>query len=274
MQVLAKTYTSLSLTHSGYIAGSGDGIVTVAGKPASRNIWLFNAQTMAVEQVITSLKNGHYLFLGLDSNKKYLIMSRDHNNESQPYVWDNIIPSTDLTIDEQQTFWREAQSGTSLIQMSNTLPLIMEQRQSTNGFYGNDTLTSFVDGVENDSLVIVSLIFESATIDYDVTGNYTIENINMSSLKSIVVNGQIDNAYLNKLKGSISGNVNVSCDDTSFIIRCYREDGFFVGDYQITPNGDYNIPNLNVNSSYDILLHDNNRMVETLVNSRRIPIAY
>ena len=39
MQVLAKVYTSLSLTHSGYVAGAADGIVTVAGKPASRKIW-------------------------------------------------------------------------------------------------------------------------------------------------------------------------------------------------------------------------------------------
>ena len=62
MQIFAKIHTPLSLQHSGYIAGSGDGIVTVQGKPASRKIWLLDAQSMAVEQVITSLKNGHYIF--------------------------------------------------------------------------------------------------------------------------------------------------------------------------------------------------------------------
>lgn len=105
MQVLAKTYTSLSLLHSGYIAGSADGIVTVQGKPASRNIWLLNAQTMAVEQVVTSLKNGHYLFLGLDLAKEYLVMVRDYKRELEPFAWDYVTPANDLTITEQQALW-------------------------------------------------------------------------------------------------------------------------------------------------------------------------
>ncbi|SLJ84501.1 hypothetical protein [Psychrobacter sp. DAB_AL43B] len=105
MHVLAKTYISLSLTHSGYIAGSGDGIVTVQGKPASRKIWLLNAQTMAVEQVITSLKNGHYLFMGLDPVQRYLVMVRDYKKEFESFAWDDVPPADDLTIDEQQALW-------------------------------------------------------------------------------------------------------------------------------------------------------------------------
>lgn len=105
MQVLAKTYTSLSLAHSGYIAGANDGVVTVQGKPASRKIWLLNAQTMAVEQVITSLKNGHYLFMGLDPAKRYLVMVRDYKKEFEPFAWDDVPPATDKTIAEQQAMW-------------------------------------------------------------------------------------------------------------------------------------------------------------------------
>lgn len=110
MQILARTYTSLSLAHSGYIAGSGDGIVTVAGKPASRRIWLFNAQTMAVEQIIMSLKNGHYLFLGLDSDKEYLVMVRDYKRDLEPFAWDYVNPANDLTINEQQALWQSLQT--------------------------------------------------------------------------------------------------------------------------------------------------------------------
>lgn len=106
MQVIAKIYTYLSLAHSGYIAGSGDGIVTVQGKPASRKIWLLNAQTMTVEQIITSLKNGHYLFMGLDPAKKYLVMVRDYKKEFEPFVWDEVPPATDKTIDEQMAMWQ------------------------------------------------------------------------------------------------------------------------------------------------------------------------
>lgn len=105
MMILAKAYTSLSLTHDGYIAGVNNGIVTVKGQPASRKIWLLDSQTMAIERIITSLKNGHYLFLGLDPAKEYLVMVRDYKKELEPFAWDYVKPATDLTIAEQQALW-------------------------------------------------------------------------------------------------------------------------------------------------------------------------
>ena len=110
MQILAKTHTLLSLAHSGYIAGSSDGIVTVQGKPASRKIWLLDAATLAVEQIVTSLKNGHYMFLGLDPAKEYLVMARDYKKEYEPFVWDYVKPADDLTIAEQQALWQSWQT--------------------------------------------------------------------------------------------------------------------------------------------------------------------
>ena len=111
MQILAKTHTTLSLAHNSYIAGSADGIVTVQGKPASRKIWLLDAQSLAVEQVVTSLNNGHYLFLGLDPAKEYLVMARDYKKEFEPFVWDYVAPADDLTIDEQQALWQSWQTN-------------------------------------------------------------------------------------------------------------------------------------------------------------------
>lgn len=106
MQILAKTYTPLSLAHSGYIAGSGDGIVTVQGKPSSRKIWLLDAKTMQIEQVITSLKNGHYMLLGLNPLRKYIVIVRDFEPDGMRWtgeavIWDYIEPMTDLNLDEQ-----------------------------------------------------------------------------------------------------------------------------------------------------------------------------
>lgn len=92
--------------YNGYIAGTGDGIVTVQGKPASRKIWLLNAQTMAIEQAVTSLKNGHYLFIGLDPAKEYLVMVRDYKRELEPFAWDYVKPANDLTIAEQLALWQ------------------------------------------------------------------------------------------------------------------------------------------------------------------------
>ena len=100
----------ISFVSGGYIAGSADGIVTVQGKPASRKIWLLDAKTMAVEQVITSLKNGHYLFMGLNSEKEYLVIVRDYKKELEPFAWDYVTPANDLTVDEQQALWRSFQT--------------------------------------------------------------------------------------------------------------------------------------------------------------------
>lgn len=111
MQVLAKVYTSLSLANSGYIAGTGDGIVTVKGQSASRKIWLLDAKTMQVEQTVTSLQNGHYLFMGLDPAKEYLVMARDYNKEYEPFAWDYVKPADDLTIAEQQALWASWQTN-------------------------------------------------------------------------------------------------------------------------------------------------------------------
>lgn len=106
MQVIAKTYTSLSLVFSGYIAGIGDGILTAKGAPTSRNIHLFDATTMQQAGRNQSLKNGHYLFLGLDPSKEYLVMARDFKRELEPFAWDFVKPATDLTLIEQSALWQ------------------------------------------------------------------------------------------------------------------------------------------------------------------------
>lgn len=106
MQLLPKDYISLSLAHSGYVAGANDGIVTVQGKPAARKIWLLDAQSLAVEQVVTSRSNGHYLFMGLNPDNRYLVMVRDYKKEYEPFVWDHVEPATDKTIAEQMAMWQ------------------------------------------------------------------------------------------------------------------------------------------------------------------------
>lgn len=110
MELFAKVYTPLSLTYAGYIAGADDGIVTVAGKPSARKIWLLDAQTMLVQQVVLSLKNGHYILLGLEPNKEYLVMVRDYKKEFEPFAWDYVKPATDLTITQQQALWQTWQT--------------------------------------------------------------------------------------------------------------------------------------------------------------------
>lgn len=105
MRVMASVYVPLKLSNSGYIAGSGDGIVTVKGVPSARNIYLLDAMTMQLLSHNQSLKNGRYLFVGLDPSREYLVMVRDYKRELEPFAWDYVKPANDLTIGEQQTMW-------------------------------------------------------------------------------------------------------------------------------------------------------------------------
>lgn len=111
MFFLAQPKLKASDSVGGYIAGSGDGIVSALGKPASRKIWLLDAQSMAVEQVVASLSNGHYIFIGLDPDRRYLVMVRDYKKEYEPFAWDYVKPADDLTIDEQQALWQSWQTN-------------------------------------------------------------------------------------------------------------------------------------------------------------------
>lgn len=96
--------------HAGYIAGANDGIVTAQGKPSSRKVWLLNATTMEVAQVVTSLSNGHYLFAAVDISKEYLVIVRDYKKEYEPFAWDYVKPANDLTVTEQLELWRSWQT--------------------------------------------------------------------------------------------------------------------------------------------------------------------
>lgn len=103
MRIISPVYL---LRHQGYIAGTGDGLVSVGNKPASRKIYVLDTQTLAIIKTAVSLDNGHYLITNLDPSRKYLIMARDYKGEYEPSCYDNVSPAADLSIDEQQELWR------------------------------------------------------------------------------------------------------------------------------------------------------------------------
>ncbi len=92
--------------HKGYIAGTGDGLVSVGNKPASRKIYVLDTQTLTVIKTATSLDNGHYLITNLNPTKRYLVMARDYQGEYEPVCYDNVVPAADLSLDELVTLWR------------------------------------------------------------------------------------------------------------------------------------------------------------------------
>ncbi len=92
----------------GYIAGQTKG-VTVFDVQTVRYIYLFDNRTNKLLRKTKSLANGRYIFIGLRPNKKYLVMVRDYKGEGQPYVFDNIVPASDKTVDQQMAMWQSWQ---------------------------------------------------------------------------------------------------------------------------------------------------------------------
>ena len=78
------------------------------------------------------------------------------------------------------------------------------------------------------------------------------------------------------IPGYINGNINLkSCGDVDIKIHCYRNgDHFFIGEYSPTTDGYYEIPNLDVNTKYDVVMVDNNRLIEQKIISYQTPKSY
>lgn len=104
----------VAFSSTGYIAGDDDGIVTVGGVPARREIIVFGLDLLPIARYY-SLDNGHYLIPNLDPSQKYLIMARDLPptdgvERYEPAVWDYVTPKNDKTIDEQMEMWQSWQT--------------------------------------------------------------------------------------------------------------------------------------------------------------------
>lgn len=112
----AKVVTQLANTPLGYIAGSGDGVVTVNGQQSARYIYILDAENVQLIQRVLSLNNGHYMVRALDPSKQYIVMARDlppngTEQRYEPAVWDYVTPATDLTIQQQQELWQSWQTS-------------------------------------------------------------------------------------------------------------------------------------------------------------------
>lgn len=96
---------------TGFVAGTGDGIVTVRGQPAMREIYLLHTLDLSIASIGKSLPNGHYIFMDLELSKEYLVMVRDYKKEYEPFVWDCVKPADNLTVTEQQALWASWQTN-------------------------------------------------------------------------------------------------------------------------------------------------------------------
>ena len=83
------TYNDPQLT--GFIAGTGNGIVTVDGKPSQKRIVIFERiYSLPILRQIWSNPDGTYLIDNLDKDKTYLVMAFDDKQKYEPVAWDFI----------------------------------------------------------------------------------------------------------------------------------------------------------------------------------------
>ena len=145
--------------------------------------------------------------------------------------------------------------------------------------------TFFVEGLESD----VSKQIELYDVRYNLKRYYNHDDFIKLSLRK---NSIYEIRYNNKLykevryttkkdmvKGHISGNISVTnCDVSSsnvLLIRCYRSsDNLFIGDYKVGSTGFYEVPNLDLNEKYDIILIDTSKSIEWQVLSMRDTVPY
>lgn len=112
-EVHSLSDATLVLPNLGYVSGEDDGIVTIGGVPARREMVVFNMD-LSVHSRFYSLENGHYLINNLDPNQQYMIMARDLPPSDgveryEPATWDYVIPMNDKTQDEQMEMWEKWQ---------------------------------------------------------------------------------------------------------------------------------------------------------------------
>ena len=77
---------------SGFIAGQDDGIVSVSGKPASRQVFALEQKTLRIVRSTWSDEDGHYCLPNLDGNTPFIVMALDFKGQYEPVCYDQVMP--------------------------------------------------------------------------------------------------------------------------------------------------------------------------------------
>lgn len=148
------------------------------------------------------------------------------------------------------------------------------------------SISYFVEGItESDNDVVIKptkSLFNTTTIansfKNDVVALKDLIRANYYEIKCGDYNNKLKNGE-HMVRGFLDGELSIkSCGaeivESNFEIRCYRShDHFLIGVYHFS-GFRYNIPNLNCEYEYDIILVDNTRTLEQKILSNRKPTPY
>ena len=83
----------LGFSGRGFIAGQGDGVVTVAGATASRPVIVFDKTSFKPLARTVSDTDGTYRIIGIDENRKVFVVAFDPSGQFNAVIRDNITPA-------------------------------------------------------------------------------------------------------------------------------------------------------------------------------------
>lgn len=167
----------------------------------------------------------------------------------------------------------------------------VKNTNNINGYFYNSNLKEnyfsvFVEGVESNKEVNIKLSnkLDSST-NYGITQLNGISHTNNSARLNTYEMSYLGNPeykrtikpYTKMIRGYISGNVTLSNCEVHYsqlYVLCLRNDGVKIGEYPVSSSYSYNIPNLDINTKYNIILIDKNKDLEWIVSSFRSPKPY
>ena len=209
------------------------------------------------------------------------------------YLWDGSIhcsnvfyssnsgtSSAGVTADNVSNFSDIAQYNNKLdfnsqwyINDEFNIPVLKQPKK----FMGDDNITGFIEGKTEPTKVVLTDQYGNE-LDTQITTDFEFKNYNIEKLNGNIKIGDTLTPveyYINQERGYIYASaLIIECLDSDFVIHCFRSsDKQFIGEYPIIDDR-YTIDNLNLTQTYDIMLHDKNKIVETQVHSRRTPSIY
>jgi hypothetical protein len=93
MAVILQTLKSNNYARGrAFIAGTGKGLVTVAGRPAGRRIFVYEQVTMRFARTIRSQDDGSYRIDGLSPEMEYLVVAIDDKRIFNAVVRSHVLP--------------------------------------------------------------------------------------------------------------------------------------------------------------------------------------
>lgn len=90
--ILGGLITSSVVTGKAYIGGFGEGIVTINGVPAVRQVVAIEPNNFTPIRRVWSTRNGNYVLHNLDPDVKYIVMVYDYKGDYPPTTESHITP--------------------------------------------------------------------------------------------------------------------------------------------------------------------------------------